>query len=77
MKKTKITKEFLIQDLLDTEANGFEENVIYPFWLKYSEEIKDENGTIIAEAVTEENFKEALNTFLTKYIINFIKSAKD
>ena len=77
MTKDLISKKNLIEDLLDTEANGFEENVIYPFWLKYSEEIKDKDGTIIAEAVTEENFKEALNTFLTKYIINFIKSAKD
>ena len=55
MKKTKITKEFLIQDLLDTEANGFEENVIYPFWLKYSEEIKVLCDSVIVIASKSRN----------------------
>jgi len=80
---SKINREHLIQDLMDTESNDFEGEVIRPLFEKYKTEVitvedcGDEYGSTMAmEIIDEDGFVEAMNEFLTIYVVNFIKSAK-
>lgn len=79
---SKINREHLIEDLLDTESNDFEGVVISALFDKYKTEVPvvcDDGGrgsTLPMEVIDEDNFIEAMKEFLTVYMVNFIKSAR-
>lgn len=79
MAKDLISKKNLVEDLLDTEANGFEEIIIPMVFDKYKEEvyIAEDGEAYPDDVITEEKFHDAMIEFLTKYVVNFIKTAKD